>query len=173
MQNEPNFSKSQMFITIAITSNYSEKCKLDTWSKRTQTNPIYGEQSRTIYQEIISRVLGGRLCRPGSWFLPSLTSIMTEPSAYRSSKTIPYARRKLWTLPFDWLLQTRSRTSPPLYFAETAALNCPRPKLVLADMQTASGKSVWSISTSPIFLTASTLLRTFKTGFSPQPILKV
>ncbi len=40
MQNEPNFSKSQMFITIAITTNYSEKCKLDTWSKRTQTKPI-------------------------------------------------------------------------------------------------------------------------------------
>src|SRR4030043_385816 len=40
MQNEPNFQKSQMFITLMKTRNYSEKMKLDTWSKRTQTNPI-------------------------------------------------------------------------------------------------------------------------------------
>ncbi len=40
MQNEPNFSKSQMFINAVKGMNYSEKCKLDTWSKRTQTKPI-------------------------------------------------------------------------------------------------------------------------------------
>ena len=39
MQNEPNFQKSQMFITVISTTIYSEKMKLDTWSKRTQTNP--------------------------------------------------------------------------------------------------------------------------------------
>jgi hypothetical protein len=43
MQNEPNFSKSQMFITLTVIMNCNEKCKLDTWSKRTQSNPIYGE----------------------------------------------------------------------------------------------------------------------------------
>ena len=32
--------------------NYSEKCKLDTWSKRTQTKPTCGEQSRTICSEL-------------------------------------------------------------------------------------------------------------------------
>jgi hypothetical protein len=40
MQNEPNFSKSQIFITLVSTKNYNEKVALDTWSKRTQTNPI-------------------------------------------------------------------------------------------------------------------------------------
>jgi hypothetical protein len=40
MQNEPNFSKSQMFITPIATRNYSKKMKLDTWSKQTQTKPI-------------------------------------------------------------------------------------------------------------------------------------
>jgi hypothetical protein len=40
MRNEPNFQKSQMFITAVSTTNYNGKCKLDTWSKRTQTKPI-------------------------------------------------------------------------------------------------------------------------------------
>jgi len=40
MQNEPNFPKSQMFITLISTMNYNEKLTMDTWSKRTQTKPI-------------------------------------------------------------------------------------------------------------------------------------
>jgi len=40
MPNKANFLKSQMFITSIKTMNYSEKLKLDTWSKRTQTKPI-------------------------------------------------------------------------------------------------------------------------------------
>ncbi len=40
MRNEPNFSKSQMFITLIRTTNYNKKWTMDTWSKRTQTNPI-------------------------------------------------------------------------------------------------------------------------------------
>jgi hypothetical protein len=40
MRNEPNFQKSQMFITATVTMNCSGKMKMDTWSKRTQTNPI-------------------------------------------------------------------------------------------------------------------------------------
>jgi hypothetical protein len=51
MRNEPNFSKSQMFITAISTTNYSEKCKLDTWSKRTQSNPTCGELAESIYGE--------------------------------------------------------------------------------------------------------------------------
>jgi hypothetical protein len=43
MRNEPKFPKSQMFITLVKTSNYSEKMKLDTWPKQTQTKPIYSE----------------------------------------------------------------------------------------------------------------------------------
>jgi hypothetical protein len=39
MRNEPNFQKSQMFITIVSTTNYNEKLTMDTWSKRTQSNP--------------------------------------------------------------------------------------------------------------------------------------
>jgi hypothetical protein len=45
MQNKPNFSKSQMFITTITTKSYSEKSKLDTWSKQTQSNPIHSEQA--------------------------------------------------------------------------------------------------------------------------------
>ena len=40
MRNEPNFQKSQMVVTLVKTMSYNEKCKMDTWSKRTQTNPI-------------------------------------------------------------------------------------------------------------------------------------
>jgi hypothetical protein len=40
MQNEANFSKSQVFITVAMTMNYNGKSTMDTWSKRTQTKPI-------------------------------------------------------------------------------------------------------------------------------------
>ncbi len=43
MQNKPNLQKSQMFITAVKTTNYSEKLKMDTWSKRTQTNPTCSE----------------------------------------------------------------------------------------------------------------------------------
>ena len=40
MRNKANFRKSQMFITIILTMSYSEKMKLDTWSKQTQSKPI-------------------------------------------------------------------------------------------------------------------------------------
>jgi len=40
MQNEPNFQKSQMIITLLKTTNYNEKRALDTLSKQTQSNPI-------------------------------------------------------------------------------------------------------------------------------------
>jgi hypothetical protein len=40
MQNEANFQKSQVVVTQVLTTNYNEKCKMDTWSKRTQTKPI-------------------------------------------------------------------------------------------------------------------------------------
>ncbi len=40
MQNKPNFQKSQMLITTIKTRSYNEKCKLDTWSKQTQSKPI-------------------------------------------------------------------------------------------------------------------------------------
>jgi ribonuclease HII len=40
MQNKPNFLKSQMFITVISTTNYTEKQTMDTWSKQTQSKPI-------------------------------------------------------------------------------------------------------------------------------------
>jgi hypothetical protein len=40
MRNKAKFRKSQMFITATVTMNCNEKCKMDTWSKRTQTKPI-------------------------------------------------------------------------------------------------------------------------------------
>jgi hypothetical protein len=43
MRNEPNFQKSQLFITLIKAKDYNEKMKLDTWSKRTQTNPIQSQ----------------------------------------------------------------------------------------------------------------------------------
>ena len=39
MRNEPNFQKSQMFITSIKTTNYNEKQTMDSWSKQTQTKP--------------------------------------------------------------------------------------------------------------------------------------
>jgi len=49
MRNEPNFSKSQMFITLIKTTNYNKKWTMDTWSKRTQTNPIFGTTNPLCY----------------------------------------------------------------------------------------------------------------------------
>jgi hypothetical protein len=82
MQNEPNFSKSQIFITASSTRNYNEKCKLDTWSKRTQTKPILPAmagkialsavegpvQGRTILSRAQSRDLLEHLPAPGGVF---------------------------------------------------------------------------------------------------------
>jgi hypothetical protein len=45
MSNKANLRQSQIFITIIPTTNYNKKSKMDTWSKQTQTKPIYGEQS--------------------------------------------------------------------------------------------------------------------------------
>jgi hypothetical protein len=42
MRNKPNFSKSQMFVTLTKTTNYNEKAAVDTWSKQTQTKPNLG-----------------------------------------------------------------------------------------------------------------------------------
>jgi hypothetical protein len=65
MQNEPNLSKSQIFIILISTTSYSEKCKLDTWSKRTQTNPILSRaQSRDLSKQL--RTSGG-FKRLGLW----------------------------------------------------------------------------------------------------------
>ncbi len=47
MQNKANFQKSQMFITSMKTTNYNEKMKMDTWSKRTQSNPTRSELACT------------------------------------------------------------------------------------------------------------------------------
>jgi hypothetical protein len=51
MRNKANFQKSQMFITSINTTNYNEKATMDTWSKQTQTNPIYSEPVESIYGE--------------------------------------------------------------------------------------------------------------------------
>jgi hypothetical protein len=56
MQNKANFRKSQMFITAVSTTNYNEKMKLDTWSKRTQTNPIYGELVEPTCSELVKPI---------------------------------------------------------------------------------------------------------------------
>ncbi len=41
MRNEPNFQKVKRVVTQVLITNYNEKLTMDTWSKRTQTNPIY------------------------------------------------------------------------------------------------------------------------------------
>jgi hypothetical protein len=63
MQNKPNLSKSQIFITSIRIMNYNTKQTLDTWSKQTQTNPICPERSRRIYGER-SRTTCSELARP-------------------------------------------------------------------------------------------------------------
>jgi len=43
MQNKPNLGQSQIFVTVIKKNSYSEKSELGTWSKQTQTNPIYDD----------------------------------------------------------------------------------------------------------------------------------
>jgi SUMO ligase MMS21 Smc5/6 complex component len=50
-----------MFISSIITTNCNEKLKLDTWSKRTQSKPTCGEQSRTICSELARPERGRRV----------------------------------------------------------------------------------------------------------------
>src|SRR4030042_6279283 len=61
MRNEPNLRQSQIFITAIITMTCNEKRKLDTWSKRTQTNPIYSELVESTYPNPSSCLLHQRL----------------------------------------------------------------------------------------------------------------
>jgi len=71
MQNEPNFSKSQMFITLIKTTNYNKKQQKDTWPKRTQTNPIlpaYGGFIRLRQaggSNALDKPVGFRYCKKG------------------------------------------------------------------------------------------------------------
>jgi hypothetical protein len=61
MQNKAKFQKSQIFITVVSTTNYSEKPTVDTWSKQTQTKPTCGEQSRTTCSELARPERGRRV----------------------------------------------------------------------------------------------------------------
>ena len=62
MPNEPNFRKSQIFITVISTRSYNEKMKLDTWSKRTQTKPILSRaQSRDLSKQLLPHPLNPRI----------------------------------------------------------------------------------------------------------------
>ena len=70
MPNKANFQKSQMLITIVSTTNYNEKCKLDTWLKRTQTKPILPAMAG----EIASACLGGAEGEDGSLPVVSLSN---------------------------------------------------------------------------------------------------
>jgi hypothetical protein len=54
MSNKANLGQSQMFITVISTTNYNEKMKLDTWSKRTQTKPISGGSNSSDKQGILA-----------------------------------------------------------------------------------------------------------------------
>jgi hypothetical protein len=46
MQNKANFSDNQMNASYVKTKNYEQKTAEEEPTKQTQTNPIYGEQSR-------------------------------------------------------------------------------------------------------------------------------
>jgi hypothetical protein len=61
MRNEPNFSKSQMFITAISTRIYNEKFKMDTWSKRTQTKPILPAVAGKIALSEVEGPMQGRI----------------------------------------------------------------------------------------------------------------
>ena len=70
MQNEPNFRKSRMFITVISTTNYNEKVALDSWSKRTQTNPNLSAVASAKEDLSASggRYKKGPAIRQGPWF---------------------------------------------------------------------------------------------------------
>jgi hypothetical protein len=79
MQNKPNFQKSQMFITVISTMNYSEKCKLDTWSKQTQTKPIL--PASTAGKIALSAVEGPVISLSAIAFLSSVALAKEEATA--------------------------------------------------------------------------------------------
>ena len=106
----------------------------------------------------------------GRWFFPIVASIVTCESSYCSVVIWAWVRRKLWIFPFDWLQVRRIFIRAPLCILSTARLRMSRPRAVFAEMVMLSGKRVWRVSSRPSLPTASTLLRTFRTGFSPQPI---
>ena len=64
MQNKANFRKSQMFITVVSTMDYNEKLTMDTWSKQTQTKPIYSEPVEPI------KLPSGKEFRCTAWLAP-------------------------------------------------------------------------------------------------------
>jgi hypothetical protein len=65
MQNKPNFRKSQMVVTLVVTTNCSEKWSMDTWSKQTQSKPIcYSNKMNTTFL-LTKHYENKRLCRRG------------------------------------------------------------------------------------------------------------
>jgi hypothetical protein len=60
MRNEPNLGKSQMFITVISTTNYNEKLKMDTWSKRTQTKPKQTQSNPILGSRAVFRAVTGK-----------------------------------------------------------------------------------------------------------------
>ena len=100
MRNEPDFSKSQMFITLIRTTNYNKKWTMDTWSKRTQTNPNlpatpFGGRTQFMVSkrsesngsnpvEVARRTIGPKTWYPGNsaqfkqWRRPSLTGFFAK-----------------------------------------------------------------------------------------------
>jgi len=72
MQNEPNFQKSQMLITLRKTTNYNKKPAVDTWSKRTQNKPNFALhpmrcKGKPNFRRIQKRLL--RCARNDRWLL--------------------------------------------------------------------------------------------------------
>jgi hypothetical protein len=55
MRNEPNFRKSQIFITAVTTMDYNEKSTMDTWSNQTQTKPIFPAFAGKIASSFVER----------------------------------------------------------------------------------------------------------------------
>jgi hypothetical protein len=52
MQNKANFSKPKMVVTAVYTMTNNNEQRTTNYSKQTQSNPIYGERSRTTCGEL-------------------------------------------------------------------------------------------------------------------------
>jgi len=82
MQNEPNFQKSQMFITVISAMNYNEKMTMDTWLKRTQTKPIYSELACPELAEWVEPI-SNRHSMQGGKLLKILKILLVRYLTYR------------------------------------------------------------------------------------------
>jgi len=93
MQNKPNFRNAQIVVNLVKTRNYNNEQRTMNYSKQTQSNPIYGEQTRPKCSRR-GRTTCSELVEPISkWRKPCLTAGTPAQDTLTSSyKPCPLSR---------------------------------------------------------------------------------